>query len=154
MTDRIIFRTIFEAVNKARSDQKMNPFYENQALIPAAQDYAQYFVAYESEEVSPNPLHLESSIKDKYEDVYDHVFARFIFEDELDSTANNRPTLIEVAEEIANLFLETELDREIILNPEYNCVSIGFRHSTVQMGVVLVFTKLKAGITEIAEVRL
>ncbi len=65
VTDRYIHTTILEALNKARLDLNLSPFYENTAIIPPAQDYAQYFVDDENDETSPNPVWFESKVKDK-----------------------------------------------------------------------------------------
>lgn len=65
VTDRYIHTTILEALNRARLEMNMPPFYENTSLVPPAQDYAQYFVDDENDEVSPNPVWFESKIKNQ-----------------------------------------------------------------------------------------
>lgn len=147
ITERFIHSTLLDSINEYREKNGLPRLYENLSLIVHCQKYAEYFVIDESDEVNPFPALIDDKVKNTgYNEVFNHIYARYVFEDNQDTT---RIGLVSVAEEVANLFMECHTDRDVILNPQFNSVSIGFSINEERMGFVLAFTRMKVGITKI-----
>lgn len=80
---------------------------------------------------------------------FDHVYVRYLFEEEVELDQNY---IVEVTEEIAQLLMLCHTDRAIILDPNYNSISVGFEYNEFCMAVVLMFTYAKVGITKVYQV--
>jgi hypothetical protein len=62
ITDRFIHSTLLEMINEARKNKGFQLYWEDLNLIKPAQEYAQYLVEDDSEEVNANPGYLEGRV--------------------------------------------------------------------------------------------